>query len=876
MSRFRTSVVRLVNLVRRERLERELDAELKGYLELDIHENIRRGMAPKEARRTALARLGGVEMVKEQCRDVWRLRVADELWRDLRYGFRRLPTFSSFVIVMTLAVALGVNAGMLAVFDALVIRPFKATGLDGAVFVSQTRPNSGRSDATSALNFTEWQQQARTLAGLSAFTGRPVEMGRDEDPVVLRAAFVSPALMQLAGVSPSRGRLLAVADDVPGRHQVAVLSESLWRGRFGADPSIVGRPIVLDDAPYEVIGVAPASFDFPAGTELWAPLALSTIEEDAREIRNLGVVARLAPNATIAAAGAEMAELARELARRHPEHNANRDVRVEPLTAALRDEGLGPVLGLAQLAGLMVLLIACANVGNLLIALGVDRQREIAVRLALGATRAGVSIGLWVEAVMLAVLSIPLALGVAWAAIRLITSSTPAAVTRFVPGWTTIGLDGRLMAATIALALLSAVFFGLLPAIQSSRPTRQSLATGRVHTADPARLRIRRALLVSQVALVLPLLMMVAVSARGASRYLNGPQGYEAEGVFAARINLPLQRYPDLQARDRFATAVVDRVKADPNIQSAAFVNAAPASGFNPERFLEIEEQPLQRALRPSASFRAISPEYFEAMRIPILRGRRFSDADRAGSLPVAVISQSMAERFWPDSDAVGRRFRSNPDQDSSWVTVIGVSGDVIHDWFLARNVPTFYRPYAQEAVRNHTLLVRVAGNASEVPLQLREAVRDVDPTRPVDLLPMSEMLGERMVGLRQITTLLAVLGALALMLGALGLYGVVSHFVSQRRQEILIRGALGATGRDVLILIFRQVFRLMGAGIVLGLVFAAAVAPTLESAMFGVASLNLVTLAMAVLIMAAVGGAAGFLPARRALGMPVARLLHE
>ena len=872
----RDSVVRLVNLFRREQLERELDRELQGYLDLDIEESIRRGMAPQEARRTALARLGGVEMVKERCRDVWRFRVVDELWRSLRYGFRRLPSFAGLVIVATLAAALGVNAAMLAMFDALVIRPFQATGLAGAVFVSQTRPNSGRRDATSALNFGEWQRQARTLASLSAFNERPVEVGRDEDPLVLRAAFVSPELMQLAGTTPSHGRLLAVEDDSPGRHRVAVLSESLWRGRFGADPAIVGRPIVLDDASYEVVGVAPASFDFPAGTELWAPLALPAIEGSAREIRNLGVIARLAPDATLAAARAEMAELARELARTHPEHNANRDVRVEPLTAALRDEGLGPVLGLAQLAGLMVLLIACANIGNLLIALGVDRQREIAIRLALGATRAGVSIGLWAEAVVLAIISIPLALGVAWAAIGLITSSTPAEVTRFVPGWSTIGLDGRLVAATIALALLAAAFFGLLPAIQASRATAQSLPTGRALTADPARLRLRRALLVSQVALVLPLLMMAAVSSRGASRYLYGPQGYEAEGVFAARINLPLRRYPDLEARDRFATAVVDRVKADPNTQSAAFVNAAPASGFNPERFLAIEERPVERALRPSAAFRAVSPEYFETMRIPISRGRGFSDADRADTLPVAVISQSMAERFWPDADPLGRRFRSNPDQDSPWVTVVGVSGDVIHDWFLARNVPTFYRPYAQEAVRNHTLVVRVAANASGVARQMREAIRDVDPTRPVDLLPMPQMLGDRMVGLRQVTMLMVILGALALMLGALGLYGVISHFVSQRRQEILIRGALGATRRNVLALIFRQVSRLMGTGITLGMLFAAAGARTVQSAMFGVASLDLVTLSAAVLIVAAVGGAAGFLPARRALGMPVAHLLHE
>jgi putative ABC transport system permease protein len=803
---------------------------------------------------------------------------------ETRYALRSLwkrPGLSALVI-LTLALGLGSNAAVFENIDALILRPFTIHDVDTVVMVAETSPQAdgigGARESVSPANFLDWKRQTDVFERLAAFQWWDVNLAGVDDPERVSGFLVSADFFPALRVAPVLGRAFTADEETRGRHRRAIIGHNLWQRRFQGDPAVVGKTILLDTEQYEVIGVAPPEFNFPMGSEIWAPLSFDAPAAAQRRSRYLSVVARLGSGRSVEDAQAQLAVIAGRLEHQYPEANRGRGVEVSTLIDGMRDPGLGPILALWQASAAFVLLIACANIANLLLARGSERQRDLAVRLAIGASRGRLVRELLLESTLLAVATIPVALAVAWASIRMLRVSMPSEIVRFVSGWHSLDVDGRLIAFTSVLALGTAVVFGILPALQASRPQLSDMLKegGRSTTAGRRRQWLRRTLVVAEIALSLPLLVAAGLGTLGANRFLNGPQGYEPDGLLTMQAVLPDARYSDPVVRRRFTADVVDALARLPGVASAAAINVLPSAGNNAGRSFEIDGRPNpDPANPPEVDYRAATPTFFDTMRIPVLRGRGFTAADREDTEPVAIVTQALAERYFAGADPIGRRIRLGT---GSWATVVGVSGDVIHDWFGRRRYPTVYRPYVQAPTSNVAFAVRTEGDPAALTLAAGRAVRTVDPGQPVfDVHTMREQLRLRTIGLQYVAVVMAVFGGLALLLAIVGVYSLMAFVVAQRTHEIGVRIALGATRGDVLRLAVGQTARLTAAGALLGLVLATALGRLMEAGLLGVVSSDarLSIGFAAVLVLAAL--AAGYIPARRATTIdPIVALRAE
>ena len=517
--------------------------------------------------------------------------------------------------------------------------------------------------------------------------------------------------------------------------------------------------------------------------------------------------------------------------------------------------------------GALVLLIGCTNITNLLLARGAARQRELAVRLAIGAGRWRLIRHLLVESVVLAVAAIPLAIAVAAVTLRLCRNAMPAELVRFVAGWEQMGVTSNVMLFTGGAAVVTALIFGLLPAIQVSRPTLTSSLRdgGRSVSGASGRSRLRRGLVMAEIAVALPLLIASGLSALGAHRFATGPQGYDPDGVFRLRTILTGKAYKDGESRRRFAEQLVEEARKQPGVLTAATTSVLPSSSSNQSRSLEIDGRPPEPDEPLSINFRSVSPDYLPLLRIPIHRGRGLTDSDRPETERVVVITQSAAERYWPNESPLGKRVRLGG-ADRPWSTIVGISGDTIDEWFDRRRAPTVYAPVAQVPSTSVGLALRTNGDPAALAAAARTAIAAVDPGQPVfDAFTMREALRIRTTGLRFIGALMAAFGVLALVLAAVGIYSVMAFYVAQRRHEMGIRMALGATGGDVLRLTIGHGARMAGIGIVIGLAFGVALARVLESVLFGVVALEPWLFAAVAATLALVACLASIIPARYA-----------
>ena len=789
---------------------------------------------------------------------------------ELRHAFRGIvkrPMMSA-IIILTLGLGLGANAAVFSMIDALVLRPFTMRDSDRVTLVSYTRPDDlDRREAVSPADFFDIRKQADVFERMAAFEWWDANLvGRDEPEAVLGYR-VSPEFFQVLGIELTAGRTFRPEEETVGQERRVVLGHGLWQRRFASDLDILGSPVEIDGQQYEVIGIAPEGFDFPTGSQLWAPLAPDAKTAANRRGQWYTPIARLAPGRTLDDAKTQMAVIGERLARDHPETNRGREARVYTLAQGMLDIGLGPVLSMWQASALFVLLIACANVANLLLARGAERQREMAVRLAIGASRLRVMREMMFESAILGIAAVPAALFVAWGGLKVLVASMPPKIARFVAGWYQIDVDGRLVLFTTAIAIASAVIFGLVPALQASRPKlAESLKEGgRSATAGGSRLRLRRALVVAEIALALPLLVASALSVVTVHRFLNGPQGYKADGLLTMRSVLSNGKYPTPDAQRRFALDVVDKLAAVPGAESAAAINVIPAQGGNSGRSIEIEGHPNpDPANAPSADYRVATESFFGTMAIPILKGRGFTAADREDTLPIAIVTESFARRHWPDVDPIGKRFKAGA-SDGPWLTVVGVSGDVIHDWFGRRNYPTLYRPLRQAPTNSLAMVVRTGRDPSLLYGDARAAVRAIDPMQPVfELRSMRDNLKERTIGLQFIGGTMLAFGVLALVLALVGVYGVMAHMVTQRTHEIGVRMALGATARDVIRLTISQTSVLAAIGVGIGVVLSILLNGAMQSGLL-VASGDPRIVAILALLLASAALAAGYIPARRA-----------
>ncbi|HET9369860.1 MAG TPA: ABC transporter permease [Vicinamibacterales bacterium] len=796
---------------------------------------------------------------------------ASIMLKEITFAFRsflRQPLVAA-VIVATLALGLGSNAATFGMIDSLLLRPFTFPGVDRlVVFSENSAEDPYPQESVSPANYLDFaSNKPRTVSRLTVTSWWDVNIAGGDQPEAVQGTRVSPDFFAMLSASPAMGRDFAPADAIWGNHRVAILGEGLWHRRFGADPNIVGKQVRLDGESYDVIGVAPAKFDFPNGTQIWAPRAFNAEEAANRESHYLTVIAELAPGATLDDVQAEMTTRYAQIKRDHPAATRDLDLIVRTFTEALVDFGLPRILGLWQAAAILVLLIGCVNVANLLLARGAERQREIAVRLAIGAGRWQLVRQLLLEAVVIAVLSVPAALAVAWIAFGLLKSAMPATLIRFVPGWTVMGIDSRVALFTFVAALVTAVIFGLLPALQVSRPQLTSALRdgGRSATAGAARSRLRRVLVVAQVALALPLLVLSGLAAASSHRLANGPQGYDPTPLLRMRMRLPAAVYPDAASRQQFIDRLLLEARAAPGVTSVATTNLAPTSSSGSRTDFILEGATSDDGRWPLVNYRAISADYFSTMSIPMLRGRTISDSDRSGRERVAVVSESLAKRFYPDTDAIGKRVKLDEDAEE-WTTIVGVAGDIIDDWFANRRAPTVYVPALQASTSNVYLMARGNGDPESLLPGLRAAIARVDPSQPAyDIATMPTALRERTTGIRFIGGLMAAFGLLAMALATFGIYGVMSHYVAQRRAEIGVRMALGATRGHVLRLTIGQGTKLAAIGIAIGLAIGIALARLMESALLGVITAEPSLFALITLALAFIAFLATLVPASQA-----------
>ncbi|HSB61412.1 MAG TPA: ADOP family duplicated permease, partial [Vicinamibacteria bacterium] len=644
------------------------------------------------------------------------------------------------------------------------------------------------------------------------------------------------------------------------------------------DPQIVGGTCTLDGRAFTVVGVMPPDFDFPlGGVRLWLPLALTSAERSERGARSLLVVARLRAGVTPGQARSEMDGIAARLARQHPETNAGRGVRIVPLGE--QQVGFAAAFALLFQAGAgFVLLITCANVASLLLARATGRGKEVAVRAALGASRGRLMRHLLTESLLLSLLGGLVALGLAQGAVGLVRTSLPPDIAKWVGGWSAIELDGRAMAFTLGLAVLTSLLAGIAPARQASRARLTGLLEeGGRGSASPGPNRLRRLLVASELALALALLAGAGLMVRGFLGLMDLYQGFDPEGVMTLRIALPEEKYPRPRAA-LFYQSLIERLAGLPSVQSAALVSHLPADlGPVPGGAFSIEGRPvLTRPELPVADLQAISPGYFRTLRVPILKGRAFGDGDGAGAPAVAIVSESVARRFWAGEDPLGKRIKAGPpDAEGPWTQIVGVASDVKQYWFDREPRLTLYLPHLQSPRPRMWVLIRTSGDPLGIAAAARAQVRSLDRDLPVfEERTMAEVIRQSVAFVRISAALMVVLGAVALLLAALGVYGVVAHHAGQRTHEIGIRVAVGARQGEIVRLVVGQALGLTATGLAVGLPLAGALGRLMAGTLFGVVQPDVVGLAGIALGLSGVSLLASYVPARRAASVdPVVAL---
>jgi predicted permease len=802
-------------------------------------------------------------------------------FHDARIAARSLRQrpLIALIVLVTLALGLGANAATFNMVDALILRPFPIPDVDRLVVISEnSQADPYPKETVSNAAFLDFQRDATAFTRMAALGWWDVNMAGADRPERVLGHRVTPQFFSMLGGSAQAGRLLQDSDLVAGNDKQIVISDGLWHRSFGGRRDIVGSQLLIDGVPHQIVGIASPGFAYPDGTELWGPLAFSQEGAADRTDHYLTVVAELPPGGTLDAAQSQLAALYERQRAISVDGTRGRQVIARPFSAAMIDIGMPQILWLWQAAAVFVLLIACTNVASLLIARAAERQHELAVRLAIGAGRAQIVRQLLIESLVMALAAVPLALGVAFAAVQSMKSAMPPQLVKFVAGWTHLGIDTRVVLFTIAAAVVTSIIFGLLPAVQASRTQLTSAITdgSRSMSAGRARTRLRRGLVIAEIALALPLLVVSALSAVGAQRFASGPQGYEPEGVIRFRLRLPEAQYQEPAAQAKYVERLIEVASAVPGVERLGTSTIIPALSSNSSRRIAIDGVAENPDAPIVASFRSISPNYLETLRIPVTTGRTITTGDLADTQRVALVSESFARQYLSDGAPLGRRIRIGTD-DKNWATVVGITGDVIDDWFANRHSPTVYVPVSQIPSTSVTLVVRAKGDATALTDPLRAAIASVDRSvPPYQVMTMADALHERTTGLRFIASLMAAFGIVALVLAAFGIYGVMSHFVVARRHEMGVRMALGATSSQILGLTLKQAGWLTGIGLLLGLGIAIGLARLMESALFGVVALQPSLVATITLTLAVVGFLASVLPARHAARVNAAGLLRR
>lgn len=798
--------------------------------------------------------------------------------QDIRYGIRSLARHPGFTVIalLTLALGIGANTAIFSVVNAVLIRPLPFADPEGIVWLWDTiRP--GAPAPTSLPEFLDWKEQNGSFEYMAAFQGGNMFLDAGDGTEEVPAGIVTPAMFSLFRVNPIIGRTFTDEETLPGRFRVAVLGHSLWQTRFGSDPNVLGRTIQLSGRAYTIIGVMSAGFSFPERAMLWRPLPIDPTALD-RGPHYLRVVGRLKAGVTRDQAQAEMSTLAARLSQQYPEKTAGHGVKLDSLTDVLvGDIGLSLFILLGAVG--FVLLIACANVANLMLARIGGRQREIAVRTALGASRLRIVRQLLTESLMIAVAGGGAGLLLAIWAVSWLVSLGPETIPRVHE----ISVDARVAGFTLLVSAATGVLFGLAPALQISKPglTDALKESGRT-TAGLRKNRLRSALVVSEVSLSLVLLVGAGLLIRSFAKLNQIDPGFNADRVLTLGVSLLPNKYPTDEQVATFYSQILERSATLPGVISAAAISDLPFSGSNTSDYFTIEGRPpIAKESEPLTEYRVVTPRYFQSMGIPLLAGRDFSETDTKQSPNVVVINDEFVRRHFGLENPLGHRLKLQG-QERDPLLIVGVVGNVRHFGLDDQPTADAYVPFLQDPLslnyRSMTIVARTKSDPGAVAGSLRAELTSMDKSLPVYAVkPMTEYVGDSLARRRFNMVLLSAFGGVALVLAAVGIYGVISYSVIQRTHEMGIRMAIGAQRSDVLKLVVRQAMILALAGVVIGLLASWALTRLIKSLLFNVSVTDPLTFAVIAVLMILIALLACLIPARRATKVdPLVALRYE
>jgi putative ABC transport system permease protein len=799
----------------------------------------------------------------------------ESIVQDLRQAVRSLLARPGFTIVavLTLALGIGANSAIFSVVNSALLRPLPFREPDRLVVFMEKTADGPR--WTPYANFLDYREQSDSFESLSVFVPQSVNLTGQAEPDRVRGGFVSANFFDVLGMTPGQGRHFRAGEDEPGAERVAVVDHAAWQRRFGADPGLVGRTLVLNGEPFTVVGIAPEAMKMPFDEiEVWIPAQHYPNYSLERNSGAYGLFGRLAPGVSREQAEAELGAIAARLAETYPQTNRVVGVQIKGFHDSLVDGTTRPMLLLLLGVVGFVLLITCANLANLIFVRNLSRLRTLAVRAALGASRARLLRLLLAETVLLGLVGGLVGLVVALWGVEFLREANPVSLPEvFRPA-----LDARVFGFTLGVSLLAGLLFGAVPAIQLSRPDLQiELKEGGQRAGDGrGRRRTRGAFVVAQVALSLVLLAGTGLCIRSFAALLGESPGFRPERLLSMEYRLPSNRYGEAAQQVAFHRQVLERARAVPGVESVAYVRGLPFSGNGGSTAFTLPERPSPDGSELRAGINAVSPEYFATMGIPLLAGRALAEADGPESLPVVVVNDAMARRYWPGEDPIGRQVKfSSPDITA---TVVGVVGNTKQFGLDEELNPQIFTSYAQNPAIFATLVARTSVDPMSLATAVRGAVWAVDPDQPVWKIRSVESLIDRDLGTpRSLMLMMAVFAAVALLLTALGIFGVASSSVTQRTHEIGVRLALGAQRGDVLRLMLGQGLVLALVGGAIGVVAALGLSRYLESLVFGVSTSDPLTFAAASVVLLAIAALATYLPARRATRIdPIEALRYE